>query len=76
MAAPQQVVTFVPAPLPEPIENIREERSPKNEINVSFDYSINEPLIQDEEEIGSDVPRNKGEFVEQLDNNRNYTLLE
>merc|ERR1719305_699773 len=45
MAAPQQVVTFVPAPMPSPIEEIREERSPRLNINTSFDYSINEPLI-------------------------------
>jgi hypothetical protein len=75
MVDPQQVITFVPAPMPEPIENIREDRGPNDGINVSFDYSVNEPLIQDEEEIGSDVPRNKGEFVE-IDNNRNYNLLE
>jgi len=68
-------VTFVPAPLPEPIERVREE-SPRNEINISFDYSVNEPLIQDEEETGSDIPRNgRGEFLE-FDNNRNYNLIE
>jgi hypothetical protein len=60
--------------MPEPIEKIREEPSPKN-INVSFDYSVNEPLIQDEDDIGSDVPRNQGDFLE-VDNNRNYKLLE
>lgn len=59
--APQQVMQYVAPPMPEPVSFARDERQ-EDQIDIqsarsSFDYSINEPLIQDEEEIASDRQR-------------------
>jgi hypothetical protein len=54
---------------------VREEAKEEgNAINLSFDYSMNEPLIQDEDEIGSDRPHS-GDFM-QFNNQGTYNLLE
>jgi len=59
--APQQVMQYVAPPMPEPVSFARDQRQ-EDQIDIqsarsSFDYSINELLIQDEEEIASDRQR-------------------
>jgi hypothetical protein len=43
-------MTYVPPPMPEPVSIVREENNFEKcdiQSSVSFDYSINEPLIED-----------------------------